>query len=140
MEHNNIIKKLIFYIEGSLPENEMKHIAEHLDVCTECRLFFEELKLNMEVLDADKHIEPNPFFYTKLKTKLEGEKNMLVKAFSKYLQPAFFILILALGINFGIWMGSQYSTLDTSYSQEASLIPLDDISDEPIEQFLINFE
>lgn len=140
MEHKIIKQKLIFYLEKSLSEDEMKSISEHLINCSDCRLFFEELKLNWQILEEDKQIVVSPYFYSKLKAKLENAGTRVSGKFSRYLQPAFFVITLVIAINFGIWMGSFYSSAETSVYQEAGLLSLDDMSQEPIEQFLINFE
>ena len=140
MNHKTIHNQLIFYLEGTLPESEMKCISEHLEECTDCRLFFDELKLNWQLMEQDKTIEASPYFYSKVKNKVENDGQLVVHWYSRILQPVFFVFILGIGINFGIWMGTLYSESDTFVSQEASLLLLDDMSQEPIEQFLINFE
>ena len=43
MKCNKLYKKLIFYSEGGLPENEMEKVKIHLLECQECAVFFEDM-------------------------------------------------------------------------------------------------
>ncbi len=140
MEHKSVKQKLIFYLEGSLAQEEMNQLEAHLKKCADCRLFLDDLKQSLQVLNNDNTVEVSPYFYSKVKTKLQKEHVSFFERYSRILQPAFFVLILAVGVNFGIWMGNAYSDTTNSQYQETGLLSFDDMSQEPIEQFLINFE
>ena len=52
----------------------MSLVQEHLNSCSECALFAEEMKLTLNILDEEKTPELNPFFYTRVKEKLENQE------------------------------------------------------------------
>ena len=140
MKCKAVHKKLIFYIEGSLPEKEMQQIAGHLRECPECLLFSEDLKKTMEIIGLEKSSKVNPFFYTRVKAKLENtEEPEIVKtpAFVRILQPVAFSILLLLGIYTGVRIGQIPQTKNSVTLTDVEMIPfLNEFSEEPIEAFL----
>ncbi|MCW0482167.1 anti-sigma factor family protein [Gaoshiqia sediminis] len=140
MSHKTIQEQLIFFLEGSLPDEQMKQVAAHLESCGSCRRLFQELKADMALLEDDRNLPFDPYFYAKVKHKISSTRELPVWQSKRVLQPAFFLLVLALGIQFGIWVGGHYDSPRQTVSQEAALFPLNDLSHEPIELFLLNLE
>ena len=107
MKCKKLHKKLIFFLEGDLPEREANEVAVHLDECDRCAAFAVELKKTLNIIDQERSPEVNPFFYTRLKASMEEQeeaKRVRVGSpvWEKVLQPALFSLIMLAGIYSGI--------------------------------------
>lgn len=144
MKCKTLQMKIIFFLEGDLPAEEMVQMKLHLSECNDCAAFAEEMKKTLAVLENEKSPAVNPFFYTRLKAKMENRasaQNQLYRNpfFAKILQPAFFSILLIVGIYIGIKIG-QPSTVDTNYIvySEQEIIPyLNEMKNETIETFLM---
>lgn len=141
MKCKDVHNKLIFFLEGDLSEAEMKAVQEHLDECGECALFAEELKLTFSILETEKKPEINPFFYTRVKAKLEKQEEQSIErrpVLIRVLQPVAFSLILLLAIYGGIKFGATSAEQSVSLTAKQELIPyLNEMDVEPIENFLM---
>jgi predicted anti-sigma-YlaC factor YlaD len=144
MKCKTLHKKLIFFLENDLPEREAEEIKEHLNECPECRAFAEYMQQTLSVLQKEKSPEVNPFFYTRLKARMESREslpklNVQEKVWIKILQPAFFTLLLLAGIYTGIKIGgaAQTDVKYNSYSESEIFSYLDEMQSEPIETFLM---
>jgi len=137
-------KKLIFFLEKELSGAEMQAIREHLDSCPDCALFAEDMKKTLSILDEEKNPEINPFFYTRVKAKLEKQVNtekqvMRRPVLVRILQPVAFSILLLIGVYAGIKFGAQSAKPGISYTAEQETIPyLNDMDVEPIEIFLLD--
>jgi hypothetical protein len=144
MKCSGLHKKLIFYAEGSLSENEMAQIRSHLMECHECESFLKELKLTLGIMEMEKTMESNPFFYTRVNAKLENGSMETIKtgwnaALVRILQPTIFSLLLLSGVYGGIKIGqpSGYSGREKTLSEQELLPLLNEMNAEPIESFLM---
>ena len=144
MKCRTIHKKLIFFLEGDLTNKEAEEISAHLAQCGECAAFAEDMKKTLSVLTIEKSPEVNPFFYTRLKARMEKETEAVyqpagIPFWEKVLQPALFSLLLLAGIYSGIKIGQPLSDGMTAVSYaENELIPyLNEMEAEPIETFLM---
>lgn len=143
MKCSTIHKKLIFFLEEELPANEMEQVKFHLSECSECALFAEELKKTLEVLENTKSLKVNPFFYTRLKAKIDSLEEVKEPfwrpVFVKILQPAFFSILLLAGIYAGISIGKPASVeITITAMQNQEMIPLlNEMENETIEGFLM---
>lgn len=136
--HNNII----FFLEKELPVSEMNQVQEHLNSCNECAQFAEEMKFSLSILESDKITDENPFFYTRVKVKMENQSEVALEGkpvLVRILQPVVFSLILLLGIYGGIKLGQPTKTeISAKILAEEQMIPyLNEMAAEPIEAFLI---
>jgi len=139
-------KKLIFFLEKELSGTEMQAIREHLDSCPDCALFAEEMKKTLSILDSEKNPEINPFFYTRVKAKLESQmetqgQTMRRPVLIRVLQPVAFSIILLLGVYGGIKLGKTATTTTTAGTAltEQEMVPYwNTLDDEPIESFLLD--
>ncbi len=144
MKCKTIHKKLIFFVEGDLPEHQMQEIKAHLSRCTECAAFAEEMKKTLSVVQLDTPPQVTPFFYTRLKARMEGQEEKQVQdgGFSireRVMQPALFAILLLTGVFTGIKIGSNAVADKPSadYSQ-AEVVPyLNEMKAEPLESFLM---
>lgn len=144
MKCKAIHKKLIFFLENDLPEKEMETIRIHLAGCKECAAFAEYIRKTLGVLNRERKPSVNPFFYTRLKVRLENQaiNNIPVAVASvraRILQPVFFILLLLLGVYAGIKIGQPVkSDFNKIYFAEQEIFPyLYEMAGEPIETFLM---
>lgn len=144
MNCKTLHKKLIFFLEGDLPAKEAEEVAAHLAQCNSCAAFAEDLKKTLEIIQLEKTPKVNPFFYTRLKARMENEEIKEnqpagISIWEKVLQPAFFSLLLIAGIYTGIKIG-QPASAETGQNiiAETELVPfLNEMEDEPIESFLM---
>ena len=144
MKCKTLHKNLIFFLEGDLPAQAMIKFERHLSECQDCSAFALEVKSTLEIIEIEKSAEPNPFFYTRLKAKLENQELVQKSKFwqlsvSKVLQPVFFSIILLIGIYGGIKIGQPLpSDVSNSTSTKHEMIPyFNEMATEPIETFLM---
>ena len=142
MQCKTIHKKLIFFLEDELPEKEMNAIKVHLDGCVDCKAFASELQKTLAIIEDEKQFEVNPFFYTRVKAKLKNRESVQQPFWQpilvKVLQPAFFTILLIIGIYSGIKITQPIENSVTQSQNEIEMIPfLNEMSNEPIEAFLM---
>ncbi|MEN8116620.1 MAG: zf-HC2 domain-containing protein [Bacteroidota bacterium] len=143
MNCKKVHSKLIFFLDKELPAGEMKQVQEHINECAECALFYDEMKKTLDVLEVDKKVDENPFFYTRVKARLEKEEAAPEKAgrpvLARVLQPVMFSVILLLGIYGGFKMGETGSKdFSDNTLAEYEMVPyLNEMDAEPLEAFLM---
>jgi len=145
MKCKKIHNKLIFFLDGDLSSNEEKQIKDHLTECPDCAAFADHLKKTLNVIQSEKSPEVNPFFYTRLKAKIEDQAAASQKLHSwisleKILQPVFFTLLLTAGIYAGYKVAEpENAQVDQLSYNEDQIIPyLDEMQVETIETFLMD--
>ncbi len=139
MKTKCIHKDLIFYLDNELSEEKRTAIEKHLEECADCQSFLAFLKKGMQVIEMEKNPEVSPFFYTRLSTRLEVKPEYQAQSqWVRLAQPAFFSLLLVLGIYGGLKMGSNASTTNANQQTTSSIQMLNDFEAEPIESFLLN--
>ena len=144
MKCKTIHKNLIFFLEGELPEKTTEQINTHLSECGECAAFAEDLKKTMGIIEKEKTTNINPFFYTRLKSKLEsqeipGSVPFWQPVLVKVIQPVFFSLLLVAGVYAGFRIGTPPSgnLVSADYTTHEVLPYLNEMQSEPIEGFLM---
>lgn len=143
MNCKTIHKKIIFWIDGELPAEEMNQINLHLAVCKECTAFATDMQKTLGILTSEKNQEANPFFYTRVKARLENaEPNEFSREthslWNRVLQPAFFSVLLIVGIYIGFKIGRTSSYRHSHEISKMETIPyLNEMSAETIENFLM---
>jgi predicted anti-sigma-YlaC factor YlaD len=136
--------KIIFFNEGSLPSWEMEEIKIHLENCSDCVAFANEMKKTFAVIENEKIPQLNPFFYTRVKARLENQAENVALArqtpvLVRILQPAMFSLLLLAGIYTGIKIG-QPAKVNTNIPvfAENEVVPyFNEMETEAIENFLM---
>ena len=136
--HNN----LIFFLEKELLVSEMEQVKEHLESCPDCAHFAEEMQKTLGILETEKTVELNPYFYTRVKARMESQQEEALlgrPVFSRILQPLAFSILLLLGIYSGINLGQPHKAeLAVNTLSEQQMIPyLNEMDAEPIEAFLM---
>ena len=144
MKCKTLHKKLIFFLEGDLPAKEMVQIQIHLAECNACAAFAEDLKKTLGVLEVERSPAVNPFFYTRLKAKLENQESEELQAFRrpalvKVLQPVMFSILLIAGVYSGIRIGqpSPVKVYSTNIFEQEAIPYLNEMEAESIETFLM---
>jgi anti-sigma factor RsiW len=144
MNCNTLHTRIIFFTEGSLPQNEMEEIRSHLEKCPDCAAFAKEMKKTLIILQNDKLQKVNPFFYTRVKARLENQAAEKVAVqqspvFVRILQSAFFSLLLVAGIYTGIKIGQpeKIHTNSSVYTEDEMIPYLNEMETETIENFLM---
>lgn len=144
MKCKTLHKKIIFFLEGELPEKEMDLVKTHLSECNTCASFAIEMKKTLGILEAEKYPVVNPFFYTQLKAKLENqesEQQLILKrpVLLRVLQPAVFSVLLIIGIYAGVKIGqpSSFQPISAPSTGQDIVSYLNEMDSETIEGFLM---
>jgi predicted anti-sigma-YlaC factor YlaD len=106
MNCSKIHKKILQYIDGELTGDENREVEKHLQNCTYCRNLYQKMKASWNNLQEEK-IPYQPFYYTRLKQRMENEAERKTNRFKKLvLQPAIYVIVLGFGIYIGILLGT----------------------------------
>ncbi len=140
-------KKLIIWQEGSASQKEKEAVESHLAVCAACRGFADYLRETLELAAAEAKIEEDPWFYARVKSRIdkelqgatgEGWGGIFQPARRGILQPAFFSLLLLLGIYSGIRLGGMLQRESSQTLASEMFVPwMNEMATEPMETFLM---
>jgi len=144
MKCKTLHTKIIFFLEGELPAAEMEQMKIHLLECSECAAFAEEMKKTLAIISNEKTPQLNPFFYTRVKARLENQTEQVVATrqvpvLVRILQPALFSLLLLAGVYTGIKIGQPANVnSDIPVFAENEVVPyFNEMEAESIENFLM---
>jgi len=138
MKTKCIHKDLIFYLDNELSVEKRTVVEKHLEECADCRDFLVFLQDGIQVIEKEKNQEVTPFFYTRLSARLEDKQEYQTQSqWVRLAQPAFFSLLLVIGIYGGLKLGSNASSPKVQQQATNSIQMLDDFEAEPIESFLL---
>lgn len=136
--------KIIFFTEESLPVWEMEEIKIHLENCSDCAAFANEMKKTLAVIENEKMPQLTPYFYTRVKARLENQAENVVAArqipvLVRLLQPALFSLLLLAGIYTGVKIGqpAKINSENSVYTENEMIPYLNEMESEAIENFLM---
>lgn len=136
--------KIIFLIEGGLPAWEMEEIKIHLEYCNDCAAFANEMKKTLAIIDNEKVQQLNPYFYTRIKARLENQAENVTATrqtpvLVRILQPALFSILLLAGVYTGIKIGQPAKVNpDIPVFAENEVVPyFNEMETEAIENFLM---
>ncbi|MGQ8335284.1 anti-sigma factor family protein [Sunxiuqinia sp. A32] len=141
MKHKEVKNQLVYYLEGSLSASQIVNIDLHLKDCEGCRFYLQELEKDFTVMLSEKEVENDPYFFTRLKAKMDAPAEKRTFKLTPILQTALFALFLIISIGGGIEIGKQLHHQPNSGQNDALvLLPFDGVNEEPIEQFLLTLE
>ena len=104
MDCSKCLNNILFYLDKELSEVDRLMFDAHLKECPQCNNVFAEVAATYGLIAAENQLETSPFFYHKLKTKLETkEEDKVIKLFSALLKP----IAIAASITLGILIGNQ---------------------------------
>jgi len=122
----------------------MEQMKIHLLECSECAAFAEEMKKTLAIINNEKTPHLNPFFYTRVKARLENQTEQVVATrqvpvLVRILQPALFSLLLLAGVYTGIKIGQPANVnSDIPVFAENEVVPyFNEMEAESIENFLM---
>ncbi|HAX95158.1 MAG TPA: hypothetical protein DCY35_01335 [Prolixibacteraceae bacterium] len=140
MDCNKFQARIIFLHDEELTENEKKEMMEHMKGCADCTMAFAALSEALSILAQEKEILPNPYLFSKIKTRLNSaspDKRPTKTVFAR-LQPTIFILLLIISVYTGTSLGHSFSKQIEiqSYTDEIALY-INEMQTEPLENFLL---
>lgn len=139
MKTKCIHNDLIFYLHNELSVEKRTAVEKHLEECVDCRGFLAFLQDSMQIIENEKNMEASPFFYTRLSARLEEKPESQIQSqWVRLAQPAFFSLMLVIGIYGGLKLGGNASSPKVNQQPITSTQMLNDFAAEPIESFLLD--
>jgi hypothetical protein len=102
MDCDKISNNIFFYLDNELSEEGRIKFEAHLNECPQCNALYENVASTYKIIGLENQLAANPFFYHKLKTKLETkEESRVINIFSTVLKPLAIAASIALGIMIG---------------------------------------
>lgn len=103
-------ENIVGYLEGNIPEGRKMKFDEHLRECEKCRKMAEEFSSAWGYLRSPAPKEVSPYFWTRLRARIDEyeKKKSFIGSPVKFLEPAMYSLILAVGLFAGYSLGSTY--------------------------------
>ena len=102
MDCDKISNNIFFYLDNELSEEGRIKFEAHLNECPQCKALYENVGSTYKIIGLENQLQANPFFYHKLKTKLETkEESRVINIFSAVLKPLAIAASIALGIMIG---------------------------------------
>ncbi|MCF8303491.1 MAG: zf-HC2 domain-containing protein [Bacteroidales bacterium] len=123
MKCREVHNKIYFFIDNDLAEEEASHIREHIGQCDSCRHLYEEMMATVSVIEREKQVEINPFFYTRLQQHIQNNEPVYVRKPSlirslQWIPAALVIIGLVIGIILGNAYYKSWTYADTSDRSE----------------------
>ncbi|MBU0473795.1 MAG: hypothetical protein KKF62_06485 [Bacteroidetes bacterium] len=85
-----------------------------------------EIQKTIKQFELKEQLQPNPYFYTRVKSRLEERRNKPKRFYSSILQPALLTALVALNLSTAIW----YFNSNAQYIETNSKSKLVDIFSE----------
>lgn len=112
MIHTQIQAKLLLYLDGDLPDEELRQIREHLSTCSVCAEQRDALALVWRSESRLEKVKPSPFLWTKLQARIKEYEQTpilvwnLKRILSAMTLRPFAVLAMVAAIVIGIYLGS----------------------------------
>jgi len=107
MKCKDIEKLLPDYIEQKLNPELADKLKIHLGSCTKCEALYKKLLSAIQFLKPTSEIEEQPFYYTRLKQRMQNESNIGYSInLKRYLQPLAYVASIVIAVYIGILIGS----------------------------------
>ena len=94
----------IDHLDNTLSSQVSGELSQHIHNCASCSAQFAQLTATYRLIEQEKEMPVNPFFYTRVKARLEAEAQpkQLVTRLTQVLKP----LAVAASIFIGLYIGS----------------------------------
>ena len=103
MNCTNFLENIIPYLDDELTQTNASEFEKHLHDCLSCNTMFKNIANTYAIIDLEKNIPDNPFFYHTLISKLEVQKqDKPFHIIMQILKP----LAVAASITLGIIIGN----------------------------------
>jgi len=112
MNHKNIRKKLLLYLEGELPEKEKHAIESHLKSCKKCSKDFELLSNAWVLQHSVNRVSVPASLWDKISERLDEKSKTkylyyrITSLINQIEQPAFIMALIIAALFIGIRIGS----------------------------------
>ncbi len=122
MTHKQVISQFQDWFESRLKKEQRTKLEQHLEECSECRIYFERMSLLLRSPDKDvfPELQPDPFMATRIKAKSREKEH--------WYQPVHWLKWTLIGaatsvaILIGVEMGnSLYTVTQTDYGNEIAV-------------------
>jgi hypothetical protein len=139
MKCKDVQKRLIFYLEKTLQENEMIEISGHLKYCISCGKILANISESYDIIAFQKEISPTPFLFTRIQSKLHAEDavNSVTTKSVKVFQPIVVSFIILISVYCGIKLGDIYKKTVNTELAGTEMYYWDDMGQEQIENVLL---
>lgn len=128
MDCKKIKNSLFFLAEGSLKKDEQAEIRNHLSTCPECMKQYELFSDFEKIVQEEKNISPDEYFYSRLISRMEHissvpEKLKLQPAYVRFVNILIIVFIIGIAAFSGITLANrnyQYLGSSQTNNQQAS--------------------
>lgn len=140
MDCNAIEKKLIFYLEGNLGEEESRQISQHLLGCNSCKEKLHYLEKSFGMLDSWKNAEAKPYLYTRIQARVSAVNQEPQTTTVRWILPTpALAAVLVVGLILGTLLGKFTVTREVGIKSEVQVAYLfNDTGIENLETKLLN--
>ncbi len=107
---DGIRNKMFAYCEGEFPLSEKTQIDEHLFTCPACQQVFEGFRGVLNQIEAEKNQPADPYFYTRLRARMDQEASIPAEYTPAGLQKIFITAMIAASLGLGIFFGTGIQT------------------------------
>ncbi|MDY6800529.1 MAG: zf-HC2 domain-containing protein [Bacteroidota bacterium] len=126
MKCNKIHKYFYRYHLGELSPPLKDEIENHITNCTECSALYTKLVQTLNHLNDRETLPEQPFYYTRLKQRMENKKEQTESVWSsglakKILQPVIYMASLILAVYIGILIGSGTGSYESNLAKNEAL-------------------
>jgi len=126
MKCKKIYKNLYRYHLGELSPPLKDEIDNHLINCPECSALYTKLVQTLDHLNDRETLPGQPFYYTRLKQRMENKKEKTESVWSnglarKILQPSIYMASLVLAVYIGILIGSGTGSYESKLAKNEAL-------------------
>jgi len=102
MNCDKFSENILSYIDDELTIEQTSEYGEHLAKCSSCQHLLTEISATYQLIEVEKNLPKNPFFYHKLKTQLQStNQEKANNIFMNVLKPLAVAASIALGIMIG---------------------------------------
>ena len=121
-------KNLSTYLEEKLPKDIQRLTEDHLNNCSRCMVFYNEMRIASGLIDREKANASNPFLATRVMATIEQLEAPFYKesVYRRVLQPILIAASIAIAVFVGIKAGSFYTTKPTSRTVPTEMAMMND--------------
>lgn len=134
MDCKKIKNSLFFLAEGSLKKDEEAEIRHHLSICPACMKQYELFSCFEGILQEEKNISPDEYFYSRLVGRMERisttpEKIKLQPAYIRFVNIVIIVFIIGIAAFSGITLAEKnYQYMGSSQTNQQASSQQNDIS------------
>jgi hypothetical protein len=127
MNCKQVENNLLFFIDNELSIEMTNSFELHIAECKHCKQLYDNVKASLQIINTEKTLDDDFYFYTRLKQRMENKKNNsgIVNFLPKsVLQPIAIVCLLVIGVFAGVNIGNKYNANNYSLSDEETRVSL----------------